>query len=572
MAQGLVSFGGLDQSLLQGGSYTLSHGISPSAINITMAPQTTLRNQHGTVTFSFGSTQISIPDCKVDSATLTGGDSGYVLSVVLLDKRWKWAFGHISGEYNVLKGDDDVVPASGSSGYSPGAIEFVEGTEKSAKDLFKLLFEAMGENSFDTSKVSAEIRPYVNWDWTNPASAMADLADKCGCRVVLKTDGKVSIEPAGEGANLPRNLTKSFSEGADVPEGPDNVTVTCGRSVAQADFPLEAVGRELDGSIVPIDDLSYKPTDGWSSVDLDDFNQISDQKQRELAKATVFKLYRIKESGIAGALGSEGEKYSELWQILPLRSTQIETATGDEGVVGPKPAQVFGVYYDESKEVPNDDGSNSVAELKPLGKDEDTDKAMLINDGFSLDTRTGMVRFSKPIYKFNDGFSMAEADLRLRVAVPFKEKETREVVRAGYRKGTGQRAGTKDKIIRAEDLSHQIVIQYDDSYSPNSVLDNRKSLEAELKKLAEAEIRTYQTRTPQNATYAGLHKIEPDGAINAVSWQVGLAGATTQAFRNNDKALEVASYREQRYHERVSKMLRERSATLSSQRKELRDL
>ncbi len=48
------------------------------------------------------------------------------------------------------------------------------------------------------------------------------------------------------------------------PEMPDSIWISADATAIELSLEIgEAVGVDLDGSIKPIDDLSYKPQDGW---------------------------------------------------------------------------------------------------------------------------------------------------------------------------------------------------------------------------------------------------------------------------------------------------------------------
>src|SRR5690348_6882168 len=124
---GLASFPGITQ-LVQA-SFTLSHGITPSVATLVLAPQAELPARGGTLSFTFGSVRLDFPDCRIDACSYRRDLSGLTWSLTVLDRRWKWAFGHVSGNYNRLRADGTIDPA----------------TEKSPRELAQLCLEAMGE-------------------------------------------------------------------------------------------------------------------------------------------------------------------------------------------------------------------------------------------------------------------------------------------------------------------------------------------------------------------------------------------------------------------------------------------
>src|SRR5437764_461372 len=82
----------------------------------------------------------------------------------------------------------------------------------------------------------------------------ARLSAALGCRVVLRLNNSVSIEPAGVGNDLPLGTdVLAGSQAAEPPPRPDALVLVCGHTRWQHDFRLEAVGVEADGSLRPID-------------------------------------------------------------------------------------------------------------------------------------------------------------------------------------------------------------------------------------------------------------------------------------------------------------------------------
>src|SRR5260221_14636343 len=84
---GLLSFPGVDQVLSW--SFTLSHGITPSAALVEIAPQFGLPAEMGTMIISFGDEAFEFTDCVLDSAAVRRDESGVVVSLTILDRTWR---------------------------------------------------------------------------------------------------------------------------------------------------------------------------------------------------------------------------------------------------------------------------------------------------------------------------------------------------------------------------------------------------------------------------------------------------------------------------------------------------
>jgi hypothetical protein len=167
-------------------SLTYSRGVTPSIATVLCAPQSNLRLPPSTLAFSFGNNSVAFQDAAILSAYVRRRymGKGWLHSVQIADRRWKWAFGSISGEYNKRKPD--------------GTVD--ENTRKTPAELADLCLQAMGEGSFNTGQMPQGVFPYVKWSNENPALALASLCDYVACDVVLnyQTNG-VEIWPLGTG-------------------------------------------------------------------------------------------------------------------------------------------------------------------------------------------------------------------------------------------------------------------------------------------------------------------------------------------------------------------------------------
>ena len=146
------------------------HGIAPGVGSITAVPFAGFANTVGDLVLTYDSTTIRFRDCSIVNPSLKGGaNSPRMWSLSVLDRRWKWKFGEVSGRYNSLRPDNDLD----------------ERTEKTPRELATLLLDAMGEENYDISALPDTARPHVNWYFANPALELQNLCDSLGCRVIL---------------------------------------------------------------------------------------------------------------------------------------------------------------------------------------------------------------------------------------------------------------------------------------------------------------------------------------------------------------------------------------------------
>ena len=173
--QATLRFPGIGQVLRW--SYTLSQGITPGVCTIDVVPQFGVPDQVGTLKIAFGQTSLRFEQCVVDFAIVRRGPTGMVVGLSLLDRRWKWKYGAISGRYNLRT--------------KAGALD--RETERTPQELATLLLTAMGESGFSVVDLPNLARPEIDWVGANPAGELAALCESLGCRVVLGVTGFVSV-------------------------------------------------------------------------------------------------------------------------------------------------------------------------------------------------------------------------------------------------------------------------------------------------------------------------------------------------------------------------------------------
>ena len=521
--QGLVSFPGVQH--IQGAQFTLSHGIGPSVCTLQMLPQIGLPALNGTLQFSFGETTISFPNCRADQAALSSGQSGDVWTLRVLDRRWKWKFGVISGHYNLRT----------KSGALRGE------TEKSPQELAALLLDAMDEAGYDVSALPDDSRPGINWSHATPALELSSLCQKFGCIITLGVDNIVRVCRLGIGALLPDNgLQTNGGYSVDVAERPSAMRVIGGPTRFQAKIELEPVGRDVDGSIQPVEDLSYRPATGWESEAPGVFGGMTDPEERELAQETVYRLYRIK-------LPIEIPEYEAVDSIerIVLEVVQVETWTDrTDNVKKSKPPEVKGDFYDEE------------IYTRVLGKQVKTD--------FQIDQRLGVIHFDEPVVDRDEsGDQKAKfSDLKLTAAFSLCGETTREPHRyTRQRSVSGTSTATPVRVIQRSEIVQTVVVDYDASGDPSGTTDNITSdqLDEQADYYLDAAEAEYAADEAGDLTYAGLLAISPDGALQQISWKVGLSGATTQISRNSEHSLIVPPYRRRLEKEAVQRESEKRS-------------
>lgn len=532
-----ISFPGIDSIL--SGTYTRAHGISPGIAELECAPQSNSLRLTGPLTFQCDGDSFTFQNCQVIQGTsfrTVGGATRWMIQVA--DRRWKWQFGAIYGEYNRRDQANNLIPDEDKP---------VIGKKKSAQELAKLLLEAMGESSFNVSVMPNDVYPHVAWIGVNPAQELANLCDLMGCRVALKVDDLVSIVRPGIGAFLPDGPVTQNSLVIDPPEPPDSIEVVGQPVRVQTRLELEAVGEESDGSIKPIDELSYKPSNGWSSAP--SFDDITNKQDRNRAKRSIFRLYRVRDY-IAVNCPSlpKAAIASDIQQILPISEELAETYTDPiTKRQEHKRGKIYGIYNTKIIGSPKTNSSETINyEFK---------------GSWSLDGERGLIRFDDLMYKFSTATgTYAAAELKLECSFNIRSNQTGQLITWGYNvKSNRPKNGTGPEVVYSDDLEYGVyeVFGVDGALGGWADIRSKASLEQESQYLAAHAFAKYQQQTPQDASYIGFLPIELDGAICSVTWSLN-PEATTHASRITETELRWPKYGTRRLFELMNGKLKKK--------------
>lgn len=589
---GVMSFPGIDSIL--SGSLTLSHGISPSVATIEIQPQADFVAELGPLTLFFGVpgvttvAELVFSDCRIDQASFRYGPDGLIWALSIWDRRWRWQWGGISGTYN------ERIPLG-----QKGSIDAY--TLRSPQLLCAYCLDLMGEVLYDVSQVPNDPRPEVRWVWDNPARALADLCDQLGCRVVLGTDDVVRVCRAGVGAFLPDDGVMQDGLVFKPPQRPDAVIVVGGPTRYETAFALHPAGRDTNGNVVHINDLSYKPKGGWGQaagagppnfLDLpvppvllpgapvppgqQALFKAQNPVPALLAMESVYRWYRISMVAIdkkgatpqiPGWRGSPGSRIDGLWQILPCEDRRVAGYTDSDGLWHSLPALVVGTWT----------GFPPAYSLKQVPAGTVADPSF-----YTIDQDRGIVRFNDFFYiqrtadnpypnkQFPSPFSWAAAkyqppdwpvastipaQLFVILAVSVRDPTTSSWERyLRVLESSGAKWATPPRILKHEEIVLNVIPTYDGNYKVTGLTSNAADCDPAADYALVAADLEYQYQTPQDRTYMGLRADIPlDGAIQQITWVVGPGGATTRASRNTEWNPAVPPYTERRQLQRLLK-------------------
>lgn len=536
------------------------NGIEPGQIALTIEPQdpaTISLNGDFVLTYTpaVGSpVTITFVDCLADRATYRYALNGYITDLVIEDFRWRWRHNQISGEFNIRDDSNAVYPIGGASTVDPNDI--IGYSERTPRELLGLLLDALGVASGDqdVSTVPDDIRPYVRWDYAAPSYELTALVDQLGCQIVPTPGGAVSIEVQGAGAGIPSGDIESDQIVVDPLPPPRDLVGLSGATQVQSDIRLEAVGMEVDGTIQKINDLSYKPDDGWGKWDVDNGFTTKEQDdviQRTLAIQSVFRWYRI-------AVEDEDNDIDYIKQILPLSDRLLAT---DETTGRRYPAFCWGVFWEQFETKVSKNNYDSLDDIDreklgfnggSIGSDIGGSGDAIVDIPFGIDNLTGVIKFQAPIYKRNDS-QMEAAELFIRTTHPRREKQNAVPERFSHNV-TVDGAQSQDRYIRYDDIIHWREIIKD--RTPSEETNNDTEAEDQIEQRLNLEVEKYNSAaSPSTTVFVGILDAPLSGSIRHVSYTFGEDGSSTIVFKDTNPGDKVTPHQKIRDRRKVTGLL-----------------
>lgn len=451
MTQGTYSFAGIVDP--KEGIYSQSYGTDPDRILLTFTNQAANIAAGGTVTFAYGATSLTLPDCKVDQGLFEFLENGFVEKAILYDRRWRWRLvPKVSLHFNE--------PSPDGNGVRPI-------TEKTPQEIFTYLFTELGE-AVDVTQVPNNSRPEIFVTCNDVVDVIDDLADQLSCRVILGYGAStVTVVPVNHGTALPDDSSISrISVGWDPPEQPRYVEVAFADTIYQSRFQLVPVGQESASpfEIKLLDDLTYTPAGGWGAyANVETFEDLASSEAISAARRSVWRWFAMPPGPytVPGVTGTVSDRF----MIHPLRRTRAVFAV-DQNYSQVVPPGIWGNIYVENV----DD-----MEVTQPGSGTNTSDEFELPVSFSLDEDNGIFKFRRPMRKIS-GNQNADPELIAEVSYHVRNSET--FANEAYRKQVEINSLGYGTVTICVNVPRIIIQNYDEIHMPDTITDNQLVLDA----------------------------------------------------------------------------------------------
>ena len=537
-------------------SYTVSHDAGAGVASLEIPEQDVSKIlSYGDLVITDGFGTVTLKGCRLAdirfSASPTGGRT---IVLLIADRRWRWRYGAISGNWNQVDPypDPELFPPGeyvfAGGPYAPGTFRF-------AHLLMADCLRAMNETALPLIDPAPVIPVPVQWDYEVPASALSSLCATLGYRLVYQpVADRVLCAPAGVGKVLPDNLPIITNHATlDLPRRPAAIKLVGGPTLWHDYLSLEPVGFEKNGEVRPIDKLSYKPAAGWANTsppyfgDVQATNQLSFAEAVELTKQHVWRTFRVKMVDVVTgkAPGPNVGGYGRIFdrKQLVLGQSIYDGNRGINGQPMTEPAWCVGsIYIPPGNHIPEHG-------ITTAGGNTDAHSGKRLPYKPAVDTDRGLVMFERCMYRMINA-KVNPPDLYIFTSFSIRSIVGR--IPVCYERG-GVAAGAVNLGCPPEYLKHpELVavvrtIRKDRDFSVTVVGDNFDELNPLADYYLNAANRKYEIGAAADRTYAGIVPLDPDGAIQQVTWSVGGGQpATTRASRNCEHAHYLPAFPERR--------------------------
>lgn len=491
-------------------SYTIGLGTAPGVCTITAPPDFGRIDYVGPLSIYYmGKLFMRLKEARLTQpSSPTSTTQAPAVRFQIEDRRWKWAYGQtLDGDYNVLQKDGTLL------------------REKNPQELATIILSKLGENGVDVSALPSDARPRIHWEAADAREELDSLCGDFGCAPGFNpfTD-RVYIVKLGFGSAPPQWAHKSRTDARRVPARPDAVRIIGGKTKYQTALLLgEYVGYEVDGTLLPIDQLSYKPAAGWLGADPETFSGLLTSYvdpatgetlyHRELAKKSVFRCLRIVGQSSGGfspdILKGKPFEPKSIKDLGPFSNERLEKdiVTGER-----MPAYVRGVFAS-----PRYGLGNSPVKTRYHGS-------------VSINSELRIVTFNDPIYKFDANTRATICDDLELICAYEVSFEGVPIRYENSRAPQGQLYGAGEHRVHHHEIVREIIEKK--ASATGKLEDNLAECDKQANYYLGSLTQQYDDRPSHNIEYSGLEKFSPDGRIRSVTWSFSTTGtpATSVAW------------------------------------------
>ena len=546
---------------------SIGHGASPGIASLEVPLQSTSSVQlYGTLALDDGvSGGVRFPGCKVMSIDFpTEGGKRMVLHIA--DRRWRWQYGFMRGEWNVIDPHPDV------SLFPPGEFvntqgPYTPGTYRTAGNLIRDCFRTLGENVMVVPDSTQPITAV--WDEDTPIQAVSSICDSIDYRICMQTmpPDLTLIAPLGGAPPLiPDSIpylpeSPSFSIGLQ----PAPLRVVGANTIYNDIVRLEPCGMEPDGEIKAINDLSYTPPNGWGNTCPFTFweakatNQISQLTARELAQKYIWRMFRVKMVDVSDVskagpnIGGYGVvKDRKQITLLPVAYGATKNINGERDST---PAYVMGSILISNAGEALQAGLLAGLTSIRVGNTDPAGTAHLPRTP-SIDGARGVVTFDRQCYihgaNIGDRIFVYPPELYLYTGMNIREIVGRVPVkfeRQGQQPGLDQ--GCQPEILKhPEMVLINTTIRNNGTHTIRVVDDNSADLIPQANYYLDRAAKKYEIAASLTRRYPSIVPINLTGNITQITWSVGGgAPCMTTVSINSEHDKYVSPYAERRRRE-----------------------
>lgn len=469
-------------------SVVVSRGITPATFVLETLPLPSITAAPGPLTITVGDRSVTFPDVVASRewVKIPSPIKGFRNCIRLLDHRWRWKFGSISGVYNVRLPDGTIDPA----------------TRATTKELASLCLTAMGEFGFDVSRMPTGMYPPVRWDKENPAKALDALCRYVGCEITGGEFAQVTIWPIGLGNDLPAGnfINPPFTLSAA--ERPREIVVQGGNTVFQSRLKLVGIGRNGNTGLPLVNRTPYGQSVLQSPFSYPD---IATDAERSDAFQSAYRWFytNSQADGTQTLPGCNTPiSYGYQYRLLP---SLLEAWTNKDGLPQAVTQGVIGKFW-------------------PWGDDADSQLTQITYNGtFAVDLDRNLVKFPYPLWNLDSAGTREAPELYLDTAYHVASRTgEREALRLS--RVVGGDAG--QLVLQRPEVFYSVRHAHDSS--SNAIVGSVTTLnqaQAEAQAYLDAFARVYDS-TQVDITWGNLERLALDGRTA----QVGLSGGQNEKF------------------------------------------